>query len=88
MQITVRLPDDLAQRPNPGREALESLALEGYRSGALSHFQAAQLLSISRMEFERFLKEHGVREHAYGVDDLDEDVRIFRELQHLGKLKA
>ena len=31
MQITVQLPDDLAQHPNPGRDALESLAIEGYR---------------------------------------------------------
>jgi len=37
MQITVQLPDDLSQHPNPGRAALETLAIEGYRSGALSH---------------------------------------------------
>jgi len=29
MQITVQLPDDLAQRPDPAREALEAFAIEG-----------------------------------------------------------
>jgi predicted HTH domain antitoxin len=88
MQITVKLPDDLAQRPNPGREALESLAIEGYRSGALSHFQAAQLLSMSRLEFDEFLKERSVLEHAYSVEDLEEDARTLDELRALGHFKA
>ena len=81
MQITVQLPDDLAQRPNPGREALESLAIEGYRSGALSHFEAAQLLGLSRMEFDGFLKERSVFELAYSADDLADDVKCFEELR-------
>jgi len=29
MEITVQLPDDLAQHTNPGRDALESLDIEG-----------------------------------------------------------
>jgi hypothetical protein len=33
MRITVQLPDDLIQHPNPGREALEALSIEGYRVG-------------------------------------------------------
>ena len=88
MQITVQLPDDLAQHPNPGREALESLAIEGYRSGALTHFQAAQLLGMSRMEFEGFLKERSVMEHAYSAEDLAEDVRTLAELRTSGNLNA
>lgn len=35
MRITVQLPNDLAQHPNPGRDAVEALAIEEYRSGAL-----------------------------------------------------
>lgn len=42
MKIMVELPDDLAQHPDPGREALEVLAIAGYRSGELSHYQARQ----------------------------------------------
>ena len=32
MQITVDLPEDLTQHADPGREALEALTIEGYRS--------------------------------------------------------
>jgi predicted HTH domain antitoxin len=55
MQITVDLPDDIARHPDPGREALERLVIEGYRSKALTHHQAGQLLGLSRFEFDDFL---------------------------------
>jgi hypothetical protein len=48
MEITVHLPDDVAAHPNPGREALETLVIEGYRVGTLSHYQASQLLGLDR----------------------------------------
>jgi hypothetical protein len=44
----------------PGREALERLATKGYRSGALTHFQAGQLLGLSRFEFDDFPIERGI----------------------------
>ena len=87
MQITVNLPDDLAQHPNPGRKALESLAIEGYRSGALSHFQASQMLELSRIEFDGFLKERQIFDHAYDLDDLKEDRETLRDLQSRGLLQ-
>ncbi len=81
MQITVELPNDLIQRPNPGREALEALAIAGFRAGTLTAFQAAQLLEFgSRLEFERFLKERGIDDHAYSVADLDDDMETLRKL--------
>ena len=82
MRITVELPDDVAQHPDSGREALEALAVEGYRTGALSHYQTSQLLGLSRFEFDRFLKSRGVFDHAYDVADLD------RDLEDLSKLEA
>ena len=87
MEITVHLPDDLAQRPNPGRDALESLAIVGYRSGALSHYQASRLLGLSRIEFDGFLKERHIYDHAYGVQDLDEDRETLRQLREQGLLR-
>jgi predicted HTH domain antitoxin len=87
MQITVQLPDDLAQLPDPGREALISLAIEGYRSGALSHHQAGQLLGLSRLEFEGLLKERDVHDHAYSPEDLEEDSRTLHSLQSKGLLR-
>jgi predicted HTH domain antitoxin len=73
MQITVQLPDDLAQRPDPGRAALEAFVIEGYRSGALSNAQAGGLLGLSRLAFEGFLKDHEILDHAYGVEELTKD---------------
>jgi predicted HTH domain antitoxin len=88
MQITVQLPDDLAQRPDPGRAALESLAVEGFRSGALSPYQASRILGLSRFEFEGFLKERRIFDQAYGADDLNEDCQTLSQLQAEGLLRA
>jgi predicted HTH domain antitoxin len=65
MQITVELPDDIAELADPGREALERLAIEGYRSGSLTHHQAAQLLGFSRFEFDDFLNKRKICDHAF-----------------------
>lgn len=80
MQITVELPDDLAQRPDAARAALEAFALEGYRSGALSARQTRSLLGFeTRNEFDGFLKAHGVWERSYSVEDLEKDIRGFEK---------
>jgi predicted HTH domain antitoxin len=80
MEITVKRLDDFAQHPDPGREALEALVIEGYRSGALSHYQANQLLGISRFELDGFLKERDISEHAYDLQDLEQDRETLRKL--------
>lgn len=84
MEITVKLPDDLAEHKNPGREALEALVVEGYRSGALSHYQASQLLGLSRLAFDGFLKEQNIYEHSYSADDLKQDEETLRRLESKG----
>lgn len=86
MKITVELPDDLAQHPDPGRDALEALAIAGYRSGELSHQQARQLLGLSRFEFDGFLKERHIYDHAYGIEDLERDIGTMRQLKAKGLL--
>jgi predicted HTH domain antitoxin len=86
MQITVELPDDIAQHADPGREALERLAIEGYRSGALTHHQAGQLLGLSRFEFDDFLIERKIYDHAYSIDDLHQDMADLEKLRAQGLL--
>ena len=77
-QITVQLPDDLAWRPDPAREALEAFAIEGYRSGALSAYQTRMLPGFEiRYELDCFLKKHGVWERAYSFGDLEKDAEAF-----------
>jgi predicted HTH domain antitoxin len=80
------LPDDLARRPDPGREALEALAIEGYRSGALTHYEASQLLQFSRFEFDAFLKARNIYDHAYDLQDFEQDLETLRDLQASGQM--
>src|SRR2546425_5267144 len=87
MKITVELPDDVAQRPDPGRQALEALAIEGYRSGALTHYQASQLLQVSRLELDALLKSRNVEEHAYDVEDLEQDLETLDRLEASGLMR-
>jgi predicted HTH domain antitoxin len=86
MQITVELPDDIAQHADPGREALERLAAEGYRSGSLTHHQAAQLLGLTRFEFDAFLNDKKIYEQAYSVADLQRDLADLEKLRAQGLL--
>lgn len=86
MKITVELPDDVAQRPDPGREALQALAIEGYRSGALTHYQASQLLDVSRLEFDALLKSRQIEDHAYDVEDLTQDLATLEQLEASGRM--
>ena len=81
MQIVVELPDDIVRRPDPGRAALEALVVEGYRSGALTHYQASQLLGLSRFEFDGFLKERNIYDHAYDAEALAQDIETLRQLE-------
>jgi hypothetical protein len=78
MQLTVELPDDLAQHTDPVRDALEAFAIAGYRSGALSPRQTRLLLGFeTRYELDGFLKEHEVWENSYSIEDLEEDASAF-----------
>jgi len=63
VQVTVQLPDEIAQRFStvPGeipRRILESVAAEGFRSARLSRAQVGEMLRLDSHETDRFLKEH------------------------------
>jgi hypothetical protein len=78
MRVTVQLPDDLAQRANSVREALEAFAIEGYRSGALTEPQVRELLGFeTRYELDGFLKTHQIWERTYSIQDLEKDAAGF-----------
>ncbi|HXA55973.1 MAG TPA: UPF0175 family protein [Candidatus Acidoferrum sp.] len=91
MEITLKIPDEIAQRvapegEGPARVTLESLALEGYRSEALTESDVRQMLGFStRMTVHAFLKEHGVYLH-YSMEELEQDLESARTL--LAKLQA
>ena len=79
MQITVELPQDIAQHPDPGREALEALAIEGYRSRKLTQFDVGQLLGLSRIQTEDFLACH-VDLYDYSAEELEAEADLLHRL--------
>lgn len=77
MNVAVELPDDIAQQletvwHDMPRRVLESVAVEGYRSGALTRGQVQRLLQLSWWEMEAFLKERQAY-LPYDEDDLEQD---------------
>ena len=94
MEVVLNIPDDLSRSiaalgPDPARSALEALAIEGYRSGALTASETRRLLGFeTRYELDGFLKAHNVWEHAYELEDLDRDRRTMQQLETEGRLKA
>lgn len=88
MRITVELPDDIVRHADAAREALEALAIQGYQAETLTHAEAAHLLGLSRYEFDALLKERGVWDHAYSIEDLQQDIRTLEELRQKGILPA
>ena len=87
MTITVTLPDDIAQHPDPRREMFEALVIEGYRSEALTFYQARQLLGLSRFEFDGFLKERKIYDHAYDVEDFERDLQTLERFEAQNSLQ-
>jgi len=80
MQITLELPDDVAQGQDLPRALLESFALEGFRAGRLTEEQVRKTLGFgTRIQVDGFLKEHGLY-LDYTLDDVDRDTETSREL--------
>jgi predicted HTH domain antitoxin len=79
VQITVELPEDIARHPDPGREALEALALEGYRSHQLTQFDVGQLLGLSRVQAEDFLARR-VELYDYSTEELEAEADLLHRL--------
>jgi hypothetical protein len=80
MQITLDLPEDIAKGlgykwKDLPRAALESLAVEAYRSGALTPAQLRRLLGFeNRTQVDVFLREHA-------IDDIEQDRETVRQFK-------
>jgi hypothetical protein len=85
MQITIELPEDIVVRleskwKDVPRAALESLALEAYRSRALTAAQLRRLLAFeTQMQVDAFLKEHEIFD--YSAADFEQDRETLRDLR-------
>jgi len=85
VRLTIELPEDVLQAltnqcEDLPRYALEALAVEGYRSGALTETQIKRMLGYeSRLHVHALLKEHGVP-YRYSAADVSDDLQAHREL--------
>ena len=85
MRVTIQLPDDISAAleerwDDVPRRSLEAIAVEGYRTGALTEPQVRRLLKLdTRFQVHALLKEHHVP-LQYTATDLDDDLRVQREL--------
>ncbi len=95
MQITIELPDDIAnqlqlqlQPTNISRRVLELIAADNYRQGRIGAAEVRRMLNFSsRWETSEFLK----REKAYlpyTEDDLEQDAQAPQKSHILGSISC
>ena len=85
MQVTINLPEDISaalngQWDNVPRRSLEAIAVEAYRTGALTENQIRRLLGFeTRFQVHALLKEHQVP-LRYTAVDIEADLSAHRQL--------
>jgi hypothetical protein len=86
MQLTVQIPDDIAERLGEGvddglsRRALEALFAEEFRLGRLNKPDLRRLLGFeTSYEIDGFLKAHNVYEN-YSMEDFEREREALKSL--------
>ncbi|MGH9469684.1 MAG: UPF0175 family protein [Terriglobia bacterium] len=85
MQVAIELPEDIAEGlrakwKDLPRHTLEAVALEGYRSGALTESQVRRVLGIAtRVEVNAFLRDHGIY-YDLTPSEVDQEIRTNERL--------
>lgn len=85
MDVTLQIPDDLAQRlgaspADLSRRALEALAAEEYRQGHLNKPDLRRLFGFeTSYEIDGFLKSHNVFDD-YTVEDFERERQALKSL--------
>jgi Uncharacterised protein family (UPF0175). len=84
VNIAIDIPDEIgvvlaAQEGGVSRVVLEAVAIEAYRTGAITPVQVQQMLGLrSRWETESFLRRAEAF-HNYTTDDLERDIAAIRD---------
>jgi predicted HTH domain antitoxin len=84
VNVAIEIPDEVARElaaasGDVSRAVLEAVAIEGYRSGAITPAQVQQMLGLrSRWETEALLRRAEAF-HDYTMDDLERDLATVRE---------
>ncbi len=85
MQITIDIPDELAEqliksdRPI-SRHILEALTVEAYKTERITSAEVGRILGLSRWQVDAFLKQHQAYLH-YSIEDLEQDIKTLRQLR-------
>jgi hypothetical protein len=85
MEVTVQIPDDIANRINAAggdlsRRALEALVAEEYRQGHLNKPDLRRVLGFETgYEIDGFLKAHNVFDE-YTMEDFERERQALKEL--------
>jgi hypothetical protein len=83
MSVQVEIPDSIFSLPagEMSRQVLETVALEGFKTGQLSTYQVRKMLgSESRFEVHKFLAEHDVPWVDYPVEDLERERELLEDM--------
>jgi len=84
VNVAIEIPDDIgrvlaAQVGDVSRAVLEAVAVEAYRSGAITSAQVQQMLGLrSRWDTESFLRRAEAY-RDYTMDDLEGDIAAIRD---------
>jgi hypothetical protein len=83
VNVQIDIPDEIgrvlaARSTDLSRTVLEAVAVEAYRSGAITPLQVQQMLGLdSRWETESFLRRAEAY-HDYTMTDLERDIAAIR----------
>jgi hypothetical protein len=82
MEITVRIPDELAERlgPDVERRLIETLWVEEFRAARITEPELRRLLGgPSLYELDGILKAHGVY-YEYTLEEIEQQVGALKQL--------
>jgi len=84
VNVTIEIPDDVARKlaarsGEVSRTVVEAVAVEAYRSGAITPAQVQQMANLkTRWEAEELLRRAEAF-HEYTMDDLERDIAAIRD---------
>ena len=78
MDVNFEIPQDVAARlcsadTDLNRLAKESLLVDSFRRGLVTHAQLAQALGLDRFETDELLQRHRVYDQGLTMEDLESD---------------
>lgn len=85
MSVTITMPENIESHleaewgKDLPRRALEALAVEGYRTGALSLGEVAEMLELSINDADGFLKSRAITA-IETLEEIESDSRMLEEL--------